>query len=108
MLSLAAVIKSDTAKTQDLVKEFTVTNSGFKFSLTQMKVKKGDTVRITYTGKGVVHNFMLDEFNIATKELGNGESETVEFTADQAGTFEYYCSVGNHRLMGMKGNLIVE
>ncbi len=32
----------------------------------------------------------------------------VEFTADKKGTFEYYCSVGEHRVNGMKGKFIVE
>ena len=32
----------------------------------------------------------------------------VEFTVDKTGTFEYYCSVGQHRANGMVGNLIVE
>ena len=35
-------------------------------------------------------------------------SAEVEFVASIAGTFEYYCSVGEHRAKGMKGNLIVE
>ena len=33
---------------------------------------------------------------------------TAEFTADKVGSFEYYCSVGSHRSMGMKGVLKVE
>ena len=37
-----------------------------------------------------------------------GQIDEVEFVVDKAGTFEYYCSVGNHRQMGMVGKLIVE
>lgn len=33
---------------------------------------------------------------------------SVTFVADTLGTFEYYCSVGNHRAQGMVGNLVVE
>lgn len=33
---------------------------------------------------------------------------SVTFVADETGTFEYYCSVGNHRGQGMIGKLIVE
>ncbi|MEY4731380.1 MAG: hypothetical protein RL681_326, partial [Candidatus Parcubacteria bacterium] len=46
-------------------------------------------------------------FNAATKVLTDGQSETIEFVANKAGTFEYYCSVGSHRQMGMKGTLTV-
>src|SRR3989344_3583974 len=54
-----------------------------------------------------MHNFRLDEFGVATKVLKAGESETITFVADKIGEFEYYCSVGTHRAMGMIGKLIV-
>mgnify|MGYP001578586618 CR=1 FL=1 len=90
------------------VSEFTVKGTNFAFAPNVMKVKKGDTVKITFTNAGGFHDFTLDEFNVKTKQLKDGESETVEFVADKAGTFEYYCSVGQHRQMGMKGTLTVE
>lgn len=90
------------------VKTFEIDASTFKFSLTEMKVKKGDKVRVTVTNIGGTHDWVIDEFDARTKQLSDGESDTVEFTADQSGTFEYYCSVGQHRQLGMKGNLIVE
>lgn len=90
------------------VQEFTVDASNFKFSVLEMRVKQGDTVRIVFTNTAGTHDWVIDEFNARTKILQTGGTETVEFVADQAGTFEYYCSVGQHRQMGMKGNLIVE
>ena len=73
-----------------------------------MTVKKGDRVRITFKNSGGTHDFIIDEFNVATKRLNGGEQDAVEFTADKTGSFEYYCSVGSHRAMGMKGTLVVE
>lgn len=99
---------STAATTADTVKEFTVTGSNFKFSPTEMKVKQGDTVRVIFKNSGGAHDWKLDEFNAATKMLQSGQEETIEFVANKTGTFEYYCSVGTHRQMGMKGNLIVE
>ncbi len=91
------------------VKEFTVTGSSFKFSPSSMTVKKGDTVRVNFKSSGgTLHDFKIDEFDVATSQLGEDEEEQVEFVADKAGTFEYYCSVGNHRKMGMVGKLVVE
>ena len=40
--------------------------------------------------------------------ISEGGSDVVQFTADQVGEFEYYCSVGTHRADGMYGNFIVE
>lgn len=89
-------------------KTFTVTGRGFSFSPKEMRVKKGDKVKIIFTNAEGFHDFVIDEFNVRTAKISSGKSETIEFTANKAGTFEYYCSVGNHRAMGMKGSLIVE
>ena len=69
----------------------------------------GDTVVITLINDdGRSHDIMIDEFNVATPVFGErGREESISFTADQAGTFFYYCSVGNHRRVGMEGQLIV-
>lgn len=92
------------------VKEFTVNGASLKFDPAVIKVKKGDTVRITFknTGEKGIHDFVIDEFDVATSELASGEEEEIEFVVDKTGTFEYYCSVGDHRAMGMVGSLIVE
>ncbi|HYC83487.1 MAG TPA: cupredoxin domain-containing protein [Candidatus Paceibacterota bacterium] len=99
---------TSTGTTQGAVKEFTVTGTNFKFSLPEMKVKEGDRVRVTFVNSQGTHDWRLEGYNVGTKVLQGSAQETVEFVADKKGTFEYYCSVGSHRQMGMKGNLIVE
>ncbi len=94
--------------TQTGVKEFTVTGSNFKFEPSQMTVNKGDTVKITFQNSGGKHDFVIDEFNVETEDINGGENTAVTFVADKTGSFEYYCSVGNHRQMGMKGTLTVQ
>jgi plastocyanin len=90
------------------VQEFTVSGDNFSFSLKEIRVKKGDRVRILFKNLQGKHDLKLDEFSAGTKVLSAGQEEAVEFTADEAGSFEYYCSVGAHRQMGMKGTLIVQ
>lgn len=80
----------------------------FSFSQREIRVKKGDTVKIQLTNKEGFHDWVIDEFKARTKQLQAGQSETIEFIADKTGTFEYYCSVGQHRAQGMVGKLIVE
>ena len=89
-------------------KSFTVVGKNFSFSVGEIRVKKGDKVSVTFTNESGFHDWRLDEFGVGTKQLKDGESETITFIADKAGTFEYYCSIGKHRQMGMKGLLIVE
>ena len=90
------------------VKEFTVIATNFKFSINEMRVKQGDTVRITLVSEEGFHDVRVDEFSAATAQIQAGSQETIEFVVDKTGEFEYYCSIGEHRKMGMKGMLIVE
>jgi len=89
-------------------KVFNIEGKPFSFTPNEIRVKKGDRVRIVFSNIEGFHDWKIDEFNAATKKINAGETDTVEFIADKAGTFEFYCSVGTHRQMGMKGNLIVE
>ncbi len=98
---------TDTGTTSTAVKEFTVTGQNFSFAPNTLTVKKGDQVKITFKNADGFHDFRIDEFNVASKRIRGGDSDTVEFTADKVGSFEYYCSVGSHRAMGMKGTLTV-
>lgn len=105
---VSATSPTSTGATSGPVKSFTVEGNNFKFSPATMAVKKGDRVRVTFKNVQGMHDFVIDEFNAKTQRLsGAGETETIEFVADKAGTFEYYCSVGTHRQMGMVGTLSV-
>lgn len=90
------------------VKSLTIIGKNFSFSSSEIRVRKGDKVVVTFVNEVGFHDFVLDEFNVRTPKIGSGATAKVEFTADRAGTFEYYCSVGEHRQIGMRGNLIVE
>ncbi|MEK6915138.1 MAG: cupredoxin domain-containing protein [Nanoarchaeota archaeon] len=95
------------------VNEFVITGENFKFvmdgkSNPDIIVNKGERVRIEFSSTQGFHDWVVDEFEIATKQVKDTDGVTfAEFTADKTGTFEYYCSVGEHRANGMKGNLIV-
>jgi len=90
------------------VKEFTISGKNFSFAPSAITVNKGDKVKITFQSSAGFHDFVIDEFGAATKQLTSPAEETIEFIADKTGTFEYYCSVGSHRAMGMKGTLTVK
>lgn len=80
----------------------------FYFSPNTIKVNKGDTVKIVFTNIEGKHDFVIDEFNVKTEVLAENATQTIKFVADKVGSFEYYCSVQDHRQMGMKGTLTVE
>lgn len=100
-----------TAEVPSVTSEVTVIEvegGAFYVKPNEIRVKQGDTVRIVFTNAGGTHNFSIDEFNVKTKTLQTGETEEVEFVANQTGEFEFYCGVANHRAQGTKGTLIVE
>jgi nitrite reductase (NO-forming) len=75
----------------------------------ELKATVGDTVRITViNGDPMMHDLKIDEFGVYTGGLLEDEQTVVvEFVADKAGTFSYYCSVPGHRAVGMEGKLTV-
>lgn len=105
---MSPVADATSSGKQELAKEFTVVGSKFKFDPAQIKVKQGDVVKITFKNSDGMHDFVIDELKARTKVIKAGEQEVIQFIADKSGSFEYYCSVGTHRAMGMKGTLIVE
>lgn len=89
-------------------KVFNVSGVNFAFDLKEIKVKQGDTVTINFTSADGFHDFVVDEFAARTEKVKTGGVTQVTFVANKKGTFEYYCSVGSHRMNGMIGKLVVE
>lgn len=90
------------------VRTIEVEGGSFYYKPNEIRVKKGEKVKIVLNSVSMMHDFVIDELDVRTPIIKSGETATVEFTADQVGTFEYYCSVGQHRAQGMVGTLIVE
>jgi heme/copper-type cytochrome/quinol oxidase subunit 2 len=88
--------------------EIKSTAEKYDFQPDTVTVKKGDRVKLVITAVDHDHGFRIDTFQINQK-LPKGEPVTVEFTADQAGTFLFQCSrfcgLGHKK---MKGRLVVE
>jgi len=97
----------ETNTTTVSVKEFTIDAAPYSFTPNTISVNLGDTVKITLKNTKGTHDLKIDEFGVATRTLNVGEEQTITFVADKSGTFEYYCSIGNHRAMGMVGALTV-
>jgi plastocyanin len=89
---------------------FHVTGGSFYFTPNEISVKQGDKVKIIFTNVLGTHNLIFDDLGISTKIIKEGESDTIEFTAEKKGTYEFYCGVGNgyHRMKGQIGVLLVK
>ncbi len=90
------------------VKEFSIIAKNWEFEPSEIKVKKGDKVKLTIKSIDVEHGFSIPDFNVS-KKLIPDETEVIEFTADKTGTFTFFCNVwcgAGHSTMS--GKLIVE
>lgn len=106
--SVSPVTSGSVLTEDNNVKTIEMEGGSFYFKPDKITVKEGDTVKIVLKSVDKIHNLYLDEFNVKSSDAKTGETTTVEFTAGKKGTYEFYCAIGQHRAMGMKGTLIVE
>lgn len=85
-----------------------VEGGSFYYKPNEIHVKVGQPVKITLTSKDMMHDFVVDELGVQIPVTKSGETNTIEFTPSMKGTFEFYCSVGNHKAQGQVGTLYVE
>lgn len=90
-------------------REIVVEGDEFSLSPVSISVKAGEKIKLTFNNVGTFpHNFTVLGLGVATETIGAGQSDTIEFTVEEGGTYTTFCSVGNHRAQGMEGTLLVE
>jgi len=69
----------------------------------------GETIGVTLlNGEGAEHDIAFPAQNVRSSRVtGRGASTTIAFTANEAGTFDYYCTLPGHRDAGMSGKFVV-
>lgn len=88
-----------------------ISGTNFKYAPNTITAAAGETVTVRLDVEEGFHDFVIDELDVATEKMQAGNSEEVTFTIpeDASGeTYEFYCSVGEHREMGMVGTLVIE
>ena len=91
------------------VKEVEMTAKKYEFSPSSIEVPVGTLVRFKITSLDRTHGFEIEGVKDSCVELKQGESATVEYRAEKAGTFEFKCckrcGPGHGR---MKGTIVVK
>jgi uncharacterized cupredoxin-like copper-binding protein len=88
-----------------------VSETDFALDPSDPTVKAGEvTFNVTNDGQ-TLHNLEVEgpagEAELE-QDLQPGESGTLKVNLDKPGKYEWYCPVGNHREMGMRGEITVE
>lgn len=92
----------DSAENSENTRVINIDAEKFQYSPSVIKIKKGEHVKIVINNVDFNHGMVIPE-------LGLSGIDSIEFTADESGTFEFRCPTpcGNeHR--EMIGTLIVE
>lgn len=122
---LIAISGKPATAAQDAAQVIEVSAKKYEFAPAEIHVKKGTSVRLKVTATDRDHGIELDAFPQGSDKKGDpglkfsvekptfklptNEAQTIEFTANQPGTYEFKCSVfcgTGHR--GMKGQIIVD
>jgi len=104
---LGAVRSAAEGQDQGQVREFTIIGNNYAFSPASIQVNKNDLVKITFTAQDIPHSFTIEEYRIV-KRASAGQTVTLEFRADQAGRFTYFCNLTQDpKCRDMKGILTV-
>jgi cytochrome c oxidase subunit II len=108
LCATAAAASTRRLKGGDEVKSFDVIASRYQFEPATISVTQGDRIRLRLRSADRAHAFAIKAFRVKALIAKGGETVTVEFVADQAGTFAFtcaeYCGSGHG---GMKGRLVV-
>ncbi len=88
-------------------REVAVIATDFAFDPDEITAEAGEDLAIVLTSEDILHDFTIDELD-AHVVADRGETAEGGVTADEPGTYTFYCSVPGHREAGMEGNLTVE
>jgi heme/copper-type cytochrome/quinol oxidase subunit 2 len=69
-------------------------------------VTQDDLVKLTVQSADHAYSFTIDAYRLS-RRIPAGGSMTIEFRADQDGTFKFYSNLSSHAGREMSGQLIV-
>lgn len=93
------------------VVDYAIDLANFSFSPSLIEVEAGQTIKVKLVNTQGTHDFVIDDLGVSTKIIATGSEEVVEIVipADASGSeYVFYCSIGNHRALGMTGVLRVK
>lgn len=105
--STAEVLADDEAtESAPEPKTIQMKSGNFFFDPAVITAEPGQEITIHFTENAGFHTIVIDSINLVKKVEADG---TVTFTAPtEPGDYEFYCNIGSHQAMGMKGTLTVK
>ena len=101
---------TETAASGKPVETVAVSETEFKLDPANPSVAKAGVVEFKVTNDGkVVHALEVEGPNgeVETEAIQPGKSATLKADLSKAGSYTWYCPIGNHEAQGMKGKIKV-
>ena len=86
-----AAARTHDPKTSHDPQTITIRASRFAFNPNEITVKKGEPVKVVIQSEDVSHGLVVEDLGIRT-EVKKGQSATITFTPETAGTFGGKCA----------------
>lgn len=107
-----AMVKDDVMEKEDVViknaEQPQLNASNFTFGVDKISAKVGEELVVKVTNDSGVHDFVIDELGVSSGVIAQGDTMEITIPTDKPGTYEYYCSIGKHRALGMVGTITIE
>lgn len=104
----AVAIRAQSGGTATQTKEIQMTAKKYDFSPNTVEVSAGTKIIFKITAEDREHGFEIAGTKNGCAKIKKGETVTVEYLAEKAGTFEFkccvFCGMGHG---GMKGKIVV-
>ena len=95
------------AQDQPNRREFSITARDYRFTPDRLEVTQDDLVKITIESADNAYSFTVDAYRLSRRIPAGGKT-TIEFRADQSGTFKFYSDLtSDARHKTMTGELVV-
>jgi cytochrome c oxidase subunit 2 len=73
-------------------RKITVVAKKYEFQPSQIELKAGEPVEITFTSEDTKHGFVCPELNLKDTEYDKDKPATITFTPEKPGTYPFKCS----------------
>lgn len=101
--------ESGTPEATASAREITIIGSEYSYNPKNIQVEKGEKIKLIFRNMGAIaHNLVVEELGISTKTISKGEEDFIKFTASEGGILTFSCSIGNHKSLGMEGEIEVK
>jgi len=83
-----------------------VESSNFTFEPERLRAGAGEELALALSSTDSPHDFAIDGLGRVADVAGD-ETRTERLRIDDAGTYDFYCTIPGHRSAGMEGTIVI-